>query len=148
MKLIQRYHSVYRSPQAAAGVYYVSVSSTLTTLFNLIVNSVSLGYVAYDDVTDQFIDSVGQFSVSLPIADPGLSDTGARISPSAHCRGGDQSEINVYSEVAAGGTFGTSLGVFLASVTANPININARYIIGYLCPEDYLSVDGFASQPA
>ena len=146
MKMIQRYTHSTRQSNAAAGVYTTSSSGTLTAKFNLIINRLEISAYAFDQVTNQAIDNVTRinlvFTGSVAKDQPGFIDSHG-ISPLAVSKSGTYSNLHLYKSIAAGEVITCGSVVYLYAVTGNIISVVNNWAVGYLCPEDYLSVEGF-----
>ena len=147
MNWLTRYSPFARSFSAGAGIYTGNTPLVLTTgSFPIILTGLVVGVNCFDSVTSQFIN--GGFYVDIGIDpkrdNPGLqnptlsSDT--YYSTLAH-------GINegLYKTMSPVEPFTVNTFFFLESVTANIISCWTSVRFRYMCPEDYLSVEGLTA---
>ena len=119
----------------------------------MIVNSITCGIIAKDNVTDMMIEAqVRMIWGGLSQAywcNPGVefSAAAAEAFPQVFAATAKPNRVECYVEVPANYYSTFNVYVNLATVTINAIRIDTFVTFGYLCPEDYLSVDGFAVSP-
>lgn len=144
---IKRYCVSRRAAALGAGVYTGGASGTHTALFNLTITDVQIGLLVQDAVSSQFINGSvrGEWTmVGLQNTDnPGLV---ASRTFNFGTQGGvaRMEKFEYHLHMSAGNVLTYTYAIFLAAVTANAINYDTYWTIGYLCPEDYLSVDMLA----
>lgn len=144
--MIQRYVFTQRSTNIAAGVYNDSANVDLTAKFNVILNFAALSAYFYDSVTQQGI--VGAAVVNMrPGAVWTVRDnpafSGATYVPTMSASPEGTFSIPLYQYMNTGEIVQISFSIFLQTVTANPITVKVTNMLGYICPEDYLSVEPF-----
>lgn len=152
MKIIQRFINTQAATIPGAGVYSGSLAISATALFNLTINRLAVSYISKDNVTNQSIEGVVQAVNAINATatifrnNPGLLSTsqGMFILTAAM---GRVAEKMIHIELAAGESIQSTITFNLNVVTANPIRCDAFLTIGYLCPEDYLSIEAFAVKP-
>ena len=152
MKLIQRYAVLNRAYNIAAGTYTGSNTIDPTIKFNLIVNSLNVSSQTRDNVTGQNIE--GSYSIVWNLGSGAFLESNPGIDVVAAFRGNIGNHfsngwvhIDCYQYCAQYSTQRFTCAARLNTVTANAINHEFRIVIGYLCPEDYLSMDGLAAKP-
>jgi len=147
IKLIKRYLAVYRNHTIAVGSYYGSSSITITAKFNITLESIQLGTRVYDSVTSQSVDSFSFVDFSLQTPNPALDTSGTVTNPTVSCFNGQEAKLELCYNMSAGEVITMACQTHLNAVTANSFIAWYKFLVGYLCPEDYLSVDGFAAIP-
>jgi len=148
--LVQRYADLSNSSGIAAGVYSGTLAITFTTKFNIIVNLIGLSIYCNDSVTLQAIEAQGYIKVGSPTnqGNPAIEPTfGITVQPTLVFHAGYYCERRMWVEMGASDSWTVASTVFFSVVTANSINRFYNLTIGYLAPEDYLSIDAFAAIP-
>ena len=142
MKMIQRYAYQTENTQLGAGVAAGSGNMTMTVLFNITVNYFGLSGRSYDNVTNLMIQCLYQGSITgVDNPNPGLQ-VGNRTAPSVFTQSGRYASAPCHIPFAAGDVITNSYTLQLETVTANIIKNYPLFVIGYLCPEDYLRQEG------
>lgn len=151
MKMIQRYAHGYRQGTAGAGVYVLTNTvANINVLFNVVINRISLSVRSYDAVTNQGIDCSAQLVLTnlggANVDNPALVHATDFFNPILMTKTGFWVRQDLYLNVSAGSVFTLTFSNSLYAVTANNITIADLFAIGYLCPEDYISIDAFAAE--
>ncbi|MCK5546058.1 MAG: hypothetical protein KAI27_01710 [Rhodospirillaceae bacterium] len=141
---IKRYSTSHRATNIAAGVYLGVGGATHTPRFNLILTDIQVGLLSMDAVTSQYISSQARMEFAmvggLNADNPGLIASLGHT-PGVQGGSGRTQKFETYLGLSAGLALTLSYAVFLAAVTANAVNYDLYWTLGYLCPKDYLSVD-------
>lgn len=149
VKMIQRYAYGGRNNQTVAGVFNTTGVVNFTAKFTVVINSIAYGCRSRDDVTNQGIDGmyIGYLSAAFAAANnPGLIVSDPYLA-GVTVRAGHYSQAKTHINVSPGDVVAFAFIIYLMTVTANAINNESLCTLGYLCPEDYLSVDAFAARP-
>lgn len=140
--MVQRYVHLQAVKGFVAGVYTGTVTLTLTPKFNITLNFISVGMKSYDLVTFQAIEGHSFTELTLPVGNdnPAITSTGIQKAILVS-KSGQVNEMPLHQTVAANKAFTLDFVIFLLSVTANNLNSFNYVTLGYMAPEDYLSVD-------
>ena len=146
VKLIQRYSFRFLAANIAAGVYSAPLAVVLLSgPFPIWVNSINISLQALDTVTDQNIEGSYAYDTGFGAArdNPGLVGAG-QLDRIVGSFGGNIVQP-VYYSLGPSETITGSVEMYLSTVTANIIIARFSMRVGYLCPEDYLSLNAFAA---
>lgn len=149
MKMIRRYATVVNNRTNAAGVYVGAMPNYVFDVrFNLILRSVTNTAYGFDSVTNQAINGFSQAifrpnNLNVERDNPGLIDTAHQNSALIATALGQTGWAELYINMTGGENLTITQAIYLSMVTANATSIYSSFIIGYDCPEDYLSVEAF-----
>lgn len=150
MKLIERFAFYERTNNVPAGSYASTPVLTVDVNFNLILTGVYISVLAEDTVTNQAIDAAAHLYVPVPISNldsPGITVTTYQRQASASAKTGRAGFTECHHNLEAGLTMSPNISLRLFTVTANIIAVRTVVGLRYLCPEDYLSIEGRLLSP-
>jgi len=143
MKMIERFAHVYNAATIAAGVYSGTDTTVLITQFNIIVTGMVFSHHVYDGTTLQQISGVSYCRPSFNAKRDNPAITGADIVRyQQYVQTGFNVHFPMYVHLSASEQFTIFFGAYVNAVTANNLTAQWNTTIKYLCPEDYLSVEG------
>lgn len=148
MKMIQRYVNLNGAFICASGVYTGNLTISADAQFNLVVNLLKMNFTCADTVTSQQINAMAvvlfriNSSAIIFRDNPGFltASQGLNILTSYVGRVASKSS---HISLAAGERLQCVMTFNLNIVTANSIRNDGYITLGYMCPEDYLSMPGF-----
>lgn len=131
-RLALRTFNFYRSTSLAAGVYGSTPNYNITAKIPVTVVGIDAGVHARDSVNSQFIRATMIARFNMLVANPGLDlaiyQDAPRIISDGHTVG-----MTFNMPWAANDTVTLYTYIYLETVTANPITVEANVNIKYLC---------------
>ena len=148
VKFIKRYAFIYRGFNLPAGVYTATVSIAIVVgSFPITITEVWVSGGIHDSITDQNIQGSFDYTIGFDSRrdNPGIVGNNLIVRVASNLGGPIYQKVHL--SLGPGETLSGSFVAFSNTVTANVLAGTASIRVGYLCPEDYLSIEALAANP-